>query len=137
MTPQKATGSLPSVFGSIGGSEVILLFIVALLIFGPRKLPEIGRTLGKAMADFRRATTDFKVNLEREVHLDSLKEATRTIESISRPDVLARGAILDLVSPQAPAEPAPPDAANAPSVPEQPASTVDPATTDGGTDSIH
>jgi Tat protein translocase TatB subunit len=123
------------VFGSIGGSEVILLFILALLIFGPRKLPEIGRTLGKAMADFRRATNDFKSNLEREVQLDSLKEATRTLETVARPDVLARGAIQDLVASAAPPAPAPPSPA-APT-PEAPAPTADDATTDGGTDSVH
>lgn len=127
-------------FGSIGGSEVILLFILALLIFGPRRLPEIGRTLGKAMADFRRATNDFKSNLEREVQLDSLKEATRSIESAPRPDVLARGAILDLVSSAAPAAPAvtaDPVAPSTPAVPDAPAPTADGAAPDGGTDSIH
>lgn len=124
-------------FGSIGGSEVILLFILALLIFGPRKLPEIGRTLGKAMADFRRATNDFKANLEREVQIDSLKEATRTIEAAARPDLLARGAILDLVAsaaPPAPDPPAPP--APAPASESAAPSTDDP-TTNGGTDSVH
>ena len=43
-------------FGSIGGPELVVIFIVALLIFGPRKLPELGRMLGKGMAEFRRAT---------------------------------------------------------------------------------
>jgi Tat protein translocase TatB subunit len=125
------------VFGSIGGSEVILLFILALLIFGPRKLPEIGRTLGKAMADFRRATNDFKANLEREVQLDSLKDATRVIESTQRPDVLARGAVLDLVAAVgAPAPPAP-VTPEKPAEPELPATSESTATTDGGTDSIH
>ena len=70
-----AAGSLVGVFGSIGGPEVILLFILALLIFGPRKLPELGRNIGKAMADFRRATNDFKMNLEREVQVDAVKDA--------------------------------------------------------------
>ena len=137
MTPPEATGSLPNVFGSIGGSEVILLFILALLIFGPRKLPEIGRTLGKAMADFRRATNDFKSNLEREVQLDTLKEATRTLETVTRPDVLARGAILDLVASAAPPEPTPPAPSPAAPTPEPAAPSADDATTDGGTDSVH
>jgi len=47
-------------FGSIGGPELVLIFIVALLIFGPRKLPELGRMLGKGMAEFRRAANDLK-----------------------------------------------------------------------------
>ena len=54
-------------FGSIGGPELIVIFIVALLIFGPRKLPELGRMLGKGMAEFRRAANDLKDSLETEV----------------------------------------------------------------------
>ncbi|HZN54903.1 MAG TPA: twin-arginine translocase TatA/TatE family subunit [Candidatus Polarisedimenticolaceae bacterium] len=80
-------------FGSLGGPEVIFLFILALLLFGPRRLPEIGRTLGKTMADFRRATTDFKINLEREVELESVKEAARAVEAVPRPETLARGVL--------------------------------------------
>ena len=54
-------------FGSIGAPELILIFIVALLVFGPRKLPELGRALGKGISEFRRATSDLKDTLEREV----------------------------------------------------------------------
>jgi sec-independent protein translocase protein TatA len=54
-------------FGSIGGPELVLIFIVALLIFGPRKLPELGRMLGKGMSEFRRAANDLKDSLETEV----------------------------------------------------------------------
>jgi len=54
-------------FGSIGGPEVILIFMVALLIFGPRKLPELGRMLGKGLGEFRRAANDLRVSLETEV----------------------------------------------------------------------
>lgn len=78
-------------FGSIGGPEVLLLFIAALLLFGPRRLPEIGRTLGKALADFRRATNDFKMNLEREVRMEELKDTIRPIETAPPPQTLARG----------------------------------------------
>lgn len=82
-------------FGSIGGPEVILLFIAALLLFGPRRLPEIARTLGKAVADFRRATNEFKINLEREVQLEEIKAVIRPIENAPRPAALARG-VLDV-----------------------------------------
>jgi TatA/E family protein of Tat protein translocase len=54
-------------FGSIGGPEIILIFLVALLIFGPRKLPELGRMLGKGLGEFRRAANDLRVSLETEV----------------------------------------------------------------------
>jgi TatA/E family protein of Tat protein translocase len=57
-------------FGSIGGPELVVIFVVALLIFGPRKLPELGRTLGKAMSEFRRAANDLRDSLETEVARD-------------------------------------------------------------------
>ena len=52
---------------SIGTSELILIGLVALMFFGPRKLPDLARTLGKAMNEFRRSTTEFKTTWEKEV----------------------------------------------------------------------
>jgi sec-independent protein translocase protein TatA len=54
-------------FGSIGGPELIVIFVVALLIFGPRKLPELGRAVGKGLAEFRRAASDLRETLDAEV----------------------------------------------------------------------
>jgi TatA/E family protein of Tat protein translocase len=54
-------------FGSIGGPELIVIFVVALLIFGPRKLAEVGRAVGKGIAEFRRAATDLKETFDAEV----------------------------------------------------------------------
>jgi Tat protein translocase TatB subunit len=121
------------VFGSIGGPEVLLLFIVALLLFGPRRLPEIGRTLGKTIADFKRATTDFRMNLEREVQLDAIKDAVRPIESAPRPEALARGVLLDGIPSAAPA-PAP---ADADAEPEAQPAPKEPTAIDGGPGSVH
>ena len=112
-------------FGSIGGPEVVLLFIAALLLFGPRRLPEIGRTIGKTVADFRRATNDFKLNLEREVRMEELKDAVSPIETAPPPETLARSVLLD---PEAPAPS--PDAK-----PESPAS--DASAIDDGPGSVH
>ncbi|HEV8435305.1 MAG TPA: TatA/E family twin arginine-targeting protein translocase [Thermoanaerobaculia bacterium] len=61
-------------FGSLGLPELLLIFIVALIVFGPKKLPEIGRTLGKAMGEFKKATDELKNTIEREVRVDELKE---------------------------------------------------------------
>ena len=61
-------------FGSIGGPELLLIFVLALLLFGPRKLPEIGRTIGKTLAEFKRATNEFRTSLEREVELEKIRE---------------------------------------------------------------
>src|SRR5712664_3230843 len=75
-------------FGSLGIPELILIFVVALIVFGPKRLPEIGRTLGKAMGEFKKATDDFKNTIEREVHVEELKQlASTTIpvhEAVSR-----------------------------------------------------
>lgn len=75
-------------FGSLGIPELILIFIVALIVFGPKRLPEIGKTLGKAMGEFKKATDDFKNTIEREVQVEELKQlASTTIpvrEAVSR-----------------------------------------------------
>jgi TatA/E family protein of Tat protein translocase len=68
-------------FGSIGGPEILLIFVLALLLFGPRKLPEIGRALGKTVAEFRKATAEFRSTLEREVEMEKLKETGGALES--------------------------------------------------------
>jgi twin arginine-targeting protein translocase TatB len=60
-------------FGSIGFPELILIFGVALIVFGPKRLPDIGRTLGKALGEFKRATNDLKSTLEEEVRMDEQK----------------------------------------------------------------
>lgn len=60
--------------GSLGWPEIMVILVIALVIFGPRKLPQLGRTLGKALGEFRRATNDLKNTLELEVHKDEEKQ---------------------------------------------------------------
>jgi sec-independent protein translocase protein TatA len=81
------------VFGSLGGSEVIVLFVLALLLFGPRRLPEIGRTIGKAVAEFRKATQEFRSSLEREVEIEKIKDETRSAQAAVQ-QALPRGSLL-------------------------------------------
>jgi TatA/E family protein of Tat protein translocase len=59
----------------LGTSELMVIAVVALLLFGPRKLPDIGRTLGKSLAEFKRASDDFKRTWEYEVELERRKPA--------------------------------------------------------------
>jgi len=54
-------------FGSIGMPELILIFVVALLVFGPKKLPEIGRSIGKGLAEFKKASDELKKTIEHEM----------------------------------------------------------------------
>ena len=68
--------------GPIGVQELIVIFLVALVLFGPKKLPELGKTIAKAVSEFRRAQSDFKATLDREMQAlerenESLKEVTR------------------------------------------------------------
>ena len=73
-------------FGSLGVPELLLIFAVILIVFGPRRIPEIARTLGKAMGEFRKATDDMKSTIEREVRLEELKKVTPTsIEEFATP----------------------------------------------------
>jgi TatA/E family protein of Tat protein translocase len=65
--------------GSLGMQEIIIIFIVALIIFGPRKLPELGKTLGKGLAEFKRASNELKQTWEDEVRLDKEKEEVTKI----------------------------------------------------------
>lgn len=65
--------------GSVGISELILIFVLALILFGPRKLPEIGRGLGKALGEFRRASNDLKQAFEEEVDAESLRDLDREV----------------------------------------------------------
>jgi len=61
-------------FGSLGGPELILIFIVGLVVFGPRKLPEIGKSLGKMIGEFKRASADFQRTVEDEVETERLRK---------------------------------------------------------------
>jgi TatA/E family protein of Tat protein translocase len=61
-------------FGSLGGPELMLIFIIGLVVFGPRKLPEIGKSLGKMIAEFKRASADFQRTVEDEVETERLRK---------------------------------------------------------------
>ena len=60
-------------FGSIGMPELIVIFLVALIVFGPRKLPELGKSLGKSLAEFKRASNELRNTLDEEIRADERK----------------------------------------------------------------
>lgn len=62
------------IFESIGTSELMLIGLVALIVFGPRKLPELARTIGRTMNEFRRSTDEFKKTWEQEIDLEGTKK---------------------------------------------------------------
>jgi TatA/E family protein of Tat protein translocase len=61
-------------FGNIGFPELLIILAVALLIFGPKKLPEVGRSIGKALREFRRTTDEIKEKIEEEIQVDEFKD---------------------------------------------------------------
>ena len=65
--------------GNLGYQEIIVIFLLALIIFGPRKLPELGKTIGKGLAEFKKASNELKQTWEEEVRLDKEKEALSEI----------------------------------------------------------
>jgi TatA/E family protein of Tat protein translocase len=75
-------------FGSIGMPELIIIFVIALIIFGPRKLPELGRSLGKSLSEFKRASNELKSTLEEEIRLDEQRanlEASKAAAAAAPP----------------------------------------------------
>src|SRR5918911_2793278 len=75
---------------SIGTTEMLLILVVALILFGPRKLPELARSLGKSLNEFKRASDDFKRTWEREVEVERIERQERVDRAMSdAPDVSA------------------------------------------------
>jgi len=77
-------------FGSIGMPELIIIFVIALIIFGPRKLPELGRSLGKSLAEFKKASNELKSTLEEEIRLEEQRSTleekkTAVSQSVTAP----------------------------------------------------
>ena len=93
-------------FGSLGMGELIIIFTVALIVFGPRKLPELGRSLGKSLQEFKRASNELRHTLDEEVSQEERKAASTPtaaavatipptdpsmIDTPTAPETIARG----------------------------------------------
>jgi TatA/E family protein of Tat protein translocase len=71
--------------GPLGMPELIVIFVIALLVFGPRKLPELGRSLGKSLGEFKRASNELRNTLEEEVRIEEQREATHRVTTTETP----------------------------------------------------
>ena len=85
---------LPLMIGPLGMQEMLIILVVALIVFGPRKLPQIGKTLGKSIAEFRRTSTELRSTLEREVQMEEFRAARTEVTELRR-DVTNLGRGLD------------------------------------------
>jgi TatA/E family protein of Tat protein translocase len=68
-------------FGSLGMPELVIILVIALIVFGPRKLPELGRSLGKSIGEFRKASNDLKHTLDEEIRHEEQKEQRTKMEA--------------------------------------------------------
>ena len=77
-------------FGSIGMPELIIIFVIALIIFGPRKLPELGRSLGKSINEFKKASNELRSTLDEEIRLEEQRSSDRQrAPEAARPQAVA------------------------------------------------
>ena len=77
--------------GTLGAQEIAVIFILALVLFGPKKLPELGRTIGKAITEFRRASNDLKATFEREMQtLERENQSISQVANLTAGDIFNR-----------------------------------------------
>ncbi len=100
---------------NLGFGEMIFIFMVALIIFGPKKMPEIGRQIGKALNEFKRASNEFKAQIESEMNQLELETPQQTILPPSRPPMGAVAVGSEIpAAPEISSLPAPDPAVKAP-----------------------
>lgn len=83
---------------NLGFSEMVFLFLLALIIFGPKKMPEIGRQIGKALNEFKRASNEFKAQIETEIaNLERETSTPQILPPLSAPTgSVASGELVDV-----------------------------------------
>ena len=106
--------------GNVGLPELIIIFTIALIVFGPRKLPELGKSLGKSIAEFKRASNELKNTLDEEIRAEERRNAAAqqppSVPSVTTPQIASR--TFDAPIPQNAHEPTGTDDTHA-SVPRQ------------------
>ena len=113
-------GRAEELVGHLGMQELILIFIVALLVFGPRKLPELGQSLGKGLREFRRATNEMKATWN-----DQMRDAENEVRSTARDLRDVEREIRRDTAPRREDAPKKPSAGESPSEPSPPAEEAD------------
>lgn len=120
-------------FGSLGISELLVIFVVVLVFFGPRRMPEVARSMGSAMREFRRSLNQIQRELEEADPTSELRKETRSI--LSQLPEQVRPAMADDGSPQRTAESGGAVVPETAPVSPAPDPTDDPQSSETGTES--
>lgn len=113
-------------FGTLGGPEILLLLVLALIVFGPRKLPEIGKSMGKMLAEFRRASNDFRRTIEDEVEAEKMRAALNEAPASAPPSEASPSETPEAAEAAPAADPGQATSPPAPGDPARPASETAP-----------
>jgi sec-independent protein translocase protein TatB len=123
----------PIELGSLGMADSLILMVLALVVFGPRRLPQIGRQIGKLMYEFRKASNDFKFQMEEELRLsedaDRRKKEEEKRKQQAQESVSASPAVVNALEPPYPGETQYPDGTSAESNPVEPEPRILPPST--------
>jgi TatA/E family protein of Tat protein translocase len=121
-------------FGTLGGQEIIFILVLALIVFGPRKLPEIGKSIGRMMAEFRKASNDFRRTLEDEVEAEKARPVEPPAARADEPPYDTSASAAPTATPDTDADHAPDtDAQSAVAPPDEPTvARPEPAAVGGG-----
>jgi TatA/E family protein of Tat protein translocase len=101
-------------FGNLGLPEMVIILVIALIVFGPRKLPELGRSLGKSLGEFRKASNELKSTLDEEIRVEEQKEQRAKMEAEQASAVAASGVSAGTVSDPVAEEPVAPPVSDEP-----------------------
>jgi sec-independent protein translocase protein TatA len=74
-------------FGNIGFPELLIILAIALLIFGPKKLPEVSKSLGRAIREFRRTSDEIKDKIEQEIQASDFKDIKNELKKDLSQDI--------------------------------------------------
>ena len=93
-------------FGSIGMPELVIILVIALIIFGPRKLPELGRSLGRSIGEFKKASNELRNTLEEEIRIEEQRDQRASTKAEQDSAIAAAATPPSATAP--PVTPAPP-----------------------------